>query len=180
MRIFIGTALPSALATDLDAHAAEHFNSGAWKVAAREQWHVTSLFVGERDEVLLSGIEAKVAAIAARHAPVTLWDGRLVTMPKDGPSMLWVRFTPSPGLTALHHDLANVLGTEPSIHRPYWPHITLARRRAGRVDAVEGTVVVERFRLDHITLFRSAPSPQGSVHSPIATWPLSGTAPADR
>jgi 2'-5' RNA ligase len=180
MRIFIGTALPSALATDLDAHAAEHFKSGAWKVAAMEQWHVTSLFVGERNEDLLSGIQAKVEAIAARHAPITLFDGRLVTMPKDGPTMLWVRFTPSPELTALHHDLANSLGTEPSIYRPYWPHITLARRRSGRVIAVEGNVVVDRFHLDHITLFRSAPSPQGSVHSPIASWPLSGTAPADR
>ena len=98
-------------------------------------------------------------------------------MPKQEPTMLWVRFQPNPALTALHVSLAQATGTGPSIHRPYWPHITLARAIAGHPGPVDGPVVLPLLVIDHLTLFHITPSSAGSVHHPIASWPLSGRGP---
>lgn len=178
MRIFIGTAITSPLADRIKEGAEEQLARSHWRNAPMEQWHLTSLFVGERDSSLMPRIEEQVRTVAVRTPPILLQNGRLVTMPKDAPTMLWVRFMPSPELTALHLALAAAIGAEPSAYRPYWPHITLARSRSTQVMPVDGDVMVKEFHLDQLTLFRSDPGPNGTEHSPLSTWDLSGTDPA--
>lgn len=178
MRIFIGTAIARQLADSIKKGAEEQLKRTHWREAPMEQWHVTSLFVGDRESSLMPRIEEQVRTIAARTPPIVLQNGRLVTMPKDAPTMLWVRFMPSTELTRLHLALAAAIGAAPSTYRPYWPHITLARSRYKQVMPVDGDVLVKVFRLDQLTLFRSVPGPDGTNHSPISTWDLSGTDPA--
>lgn len=177
MRIFIGTAIAPSIASAVKEHADEHLAQPRWREAPIDQWHVTSLFVGERDPALIPRIQDVVRTIAARTPPILLLKGRILTMPKEAPTMLWIRFMPSPELTHLHLALAEAIGAEPSSFRPYWPHITLARSRASQITPVDGDVLVKELKLDHLTLFRSDPGPNGTKHSSISTWDLTGTDP---
>lgn len=177
VRLFIGTAVP-IYQGDLIQHAASHeLEAPQWRVASRDQWHVTALFLGERDERNMATYLSKVAGVAARTAPIELLKGSLATMPKAAPTMLWVRFQPNPALTRLHRELAAEFGVEPSHYVPYWPHITLARSR-GRITApIDRPPLVKELMLSELTLFRSERSDHGSVHTAMGSWPLSGTGP---
>ncbi len=179
MRIFIGTSLQPETAADVGRTLQEELAAPYWRVAPVAQWHVTTLFIGERLETVIPAVSAAIAKLAESHAPILLQHGRVVTMPKQDPTMLWIRFQPNPALTAMHLELAGATGTEPSIHRPYWPHITLARSKAGKAMNIGGDVVLPSLVIDHLTLFHSTLSPEGSVHRPIASWPLTGTDPVD-
>ena len=179
MRIFLGTTIPSALCKVIQAQAGPTLNDPVWRVAPVAQWHVTALFIGERDERGLAIVQKAAAHIAQATPPISLLNGGLVTMPKEDPTMLWIRFQPEPALTALHMALAQATGTEPSTYRPYWPHITLARSRKAHTGVSNG-VVLEHLVLDRISLFRSEPSTSGTLHTELAFWPLTGTDPVDR
>lgn len=178
MRIFVGTSIALSTSNGVMEKAREELAAPYWRVAPLAQWHVTTLFIGERPEPTLQTALIETEKLADNQAPIVLLNGRITTMPKQDPTMLWVRFQPNPELTALHVALAEATGTEPSIYRPYWPHITLARAKAGKPAAVDGDVVLPYLLLDHLTLFHSKASPEGSIHAPMASWPLSGTGPA--
>ncbi len=177
MRIFIGTAVTPVLAGAVHERVAHELERTVWSPAPQTQWHVTALFIGERQDDLIPFLESALDKVADHTAPFTLKHGRLTTMPKVDPSMLWVRFHPHEALTRLHLALSTATAASPSVHRPYWPHITLARSRTGAPEQVQGPEVVERMTVDHITLFRSIPSAQGSMHTPLRTWLLKGTDP---
>ncbi len=179
MRIFIGTSLQPETAADVATTLEEELSTAFWRVAPVAQWHVTALFIGERPETMIPAVSTAIAKLAQSHSPILLQNGRVVTMPKLDPTMLWIRFQPNPALTALHLALAAATGTEPSIHRPYWPHITLARANPGKAMNIGGDVVLPSLVIDRLTLFHSTLSPHGSVHQPIASWPLTGTDPVD-
>lgn len=179
MRIFCGTTIPLDSCELIRVRVGTRLNDPGWRVAPMAQWHVTALFIGERDAASLTVVQAAVARIAQATPPISLLNGRLVTMPKDDPTMLWVRFQPEPALTSLHLALAQASGTEPSTYRPYWPHITLARSRKAAPVAMNGELILETLVLDRISLFRSDPSTGGTVHTELATWPLTGTDPVD-
>ena len=173
MRLFIGTALPAHVSASLTGQVQGFLSDPRWRAAPVEQWHVTALFIGERPAGQLERIQAEVERIASGTPHIRLSEGRLITMPKDAPYMLWVRFTPHPALTALHHALAQATGTAPSAYVPYWPHITLARTARTNAPAHNGDIVLPELMLDHLTLFRSQLAPGGMAHTPLYTWPLS-------
>ena len=100
-----------------------------------------------------------------------LQDGRLVAMPQERPSMLWVRFDPSEELSALHHELATATSTPPSQYDPMWPHITLARGK-GPLPTLSTAPIVHQLVIGELSLFRSDPGPEGTVHTALGTWPL--------
>jgi len=177
VRLFVATSLPAEEADHIMAVAGDVLGDPVWRAAPIDQWHVTALFIGDRPAGLPVPIAERVAAVAGTSAPVRLEGGRLTTMPKDDPRMLWVRFAPSPALTALHHRLAQAVGAPPSIHRPYWPHITLARARATAPPLIGGPLVLDHLVLARLTLFRSDPGVRGRTHTAVAEWPLTGKGP---
>jgi 2'-5' RNA ligase len=177
MRMFLGTTIPMDQAKELRMGIPHGAFIGEPRRVPLEQWHVTALFIGERPAASLPIIRAAALELARITPPITLCNGRPVTMPKDEPSMVWIRFRPEPRLTALHLALAERTGTAPSIHRPYWPHITLARARSKRLTPFDGDVLIERLVLKELTLFRSTPGPDGSTHEPLESWPFNGTDP---
>jgi len=177
IRLFIGTRVPENVAPLIRNAADQQLAQPMWRVAPEQQWHVTALFVGERPAKDLLGIKDAVERIASDSTQIQLQKGRLLTMPEQGPTMLWVRFDPHTELTRLHHRLAQALAMRPSHHVPYWPHITLARSR-GRITAqIDGPPLVKELMLSELTLFRSERSDHGSVHTAMGSWPLSGTGP---
>jgi 2'-5' RNA ligase len=177
IRLFVGTAISSEQAKRLEHAGGADISAPHWRIAPLAQWHVTALFLGERDARYLEDYRIKVARVAERTPPIELVEGRMVTMPKTDPTMLWTRFQPHPGLTQLHHDLAAEFGVEPSHYIPYWPHITMGRSKGKPPEIVDGPVLVKELMLRELTLFRSMPGERGSVHDPLATWPLSGRGP---
>ncbi len=142
-----------------------------WRWTPHDQWHVTALFIGYRPEKDLQDITASITSVAQTTARFTLHDGELKAMPEERPSMLWIRFAVSPELTALNSALAQALGVPPSPYSPYLPHITLARGK-GDVPSSFDVPVIHRSPIEELTLFRSDPGPDGTVHTALATWIL--------
>lgn len=170
-RLFIGTLVPAYTLEDaLKASGIREKETGL-RWAPPPQWHVTALFIGPRRENEIPAIAQKAEAATLDIASFDLLEGRWCAMPAQSPSMLWVRFLPSPHLDQLHRVLALATASPVSSFSPLWPHITMARGR------VAGTLpdtapVLDRFRVDHLTLFRSDPGPVGTVHSPLHHWRL--------
>lgn len=177
IRLFIGARVPGNVVPLIRSAAGQHLEHASWRVAPEQQWHVTALFIGERPAKDLPGIQAGVERIVVDTPVIRLENGALRTMPEDGPTMLWVRFDPHAELTRLHHRLAQALFMPPSQHVPYWPHITLARSRGKTDELQHDPTVLKEFPLSELTLFRSQPGPQGTIHTPLITWPLGRTGP---
>ncbi len=170
LRLFVGTSLPDDVIRSIRAAAALHLRLPGWRPMPELQWHLTALFLGNRPAAELEGIRRTVRAIAADTPRFSVANGRLVTMPRERPYMLWVRFDPDPVLTALHKRLAEALGLPPDARDPYWPHITLARSSSAMPLVLEESVCLERFAIDHLTVFSSHLHPAGSVHRPLASY----------
>ena len=176
-RLFIGTQVPPSTADLITEAMGRELSRPHWRVAPPAQWHVTSLFIGARPLDQLEIIKEKVRTIAARTTPFILTEGRPVLMPKEVPEMVWVKFQASPELTRLHHTLAAAMAMPPSSYVPYWPHITLARCKGVAPSLSEVQLHLSDFEVNALTLFRSESGPAGTIHRPIAEWPLSGTGP---
>lgn len=171
IKLFIGTSIAPALAEQIALRAAPLAGMEGWRWSPKQQWHVTTLFIGQRDEADVQVISAAIERACTQYGPITLHTGQLLAMPEDRPGMLWVRFTPSEDLSILHHALASATSTPPSPHQPYVPHITLARGKS--TPPIEGTpVVVPYLTLRQLTLFRSDPGPARTTHTPLGTWPF--------
>ena len=158
--------------TDLIRNAAHEFlKDDRWRMAPIAQWHVTALFIGERNSDDLSRTEEAMITVAHSTAPIVVRNGRICSMPEPEPHMLWVRFDPDPTLTGLHLQLAEATATRPSKYLPIVPHITLARSRRSPPPASSG-VIIEELQLDHLSLFRSELHHAGVIHHLLRTVPL--------
>lgn len=170
LRLFVGTSLPEHTIETIHRSAGGAMNRTEWRTLPKLQWHLTALFLGNRPAEELPMISKAVRAIASETPRFHVLNGRLVTMPETGPYMLWVRFDPSPVLTELHRRLSDALGLAPDTRQPYWPHITLARSSSTMPLMREETVCLERFPIDHLTVFSSELHPAGSVHTPLDSY----------
>lgn len=170
-RLFIGTpVLPTILAPKLK-HLMMREDQPNLRWTPEQQWHVTALFIGTRSDEELPDIAHKAESASRELSAFDLLEGRLCAMPNERPSMLWVRFLPSQQLEQLHRILAEATGTPVSSFSPMWPHITLARGKPVPFHSGE-PLVLDRFKVDRLTLFRSDPGPQGTLHSPLHCWQL--------
>ncbi|MBL8002969.1 MAG: RNA 2',3'-cyclic phosphodiesterase [Flavobacteriales bacterium] len=170
LRLFVGTSLPEPVIAGIRRCAAPLLQAPGWRVMPELQWHLTALFLGNRPAGEVAGIRRLVRSVAAETPRFHVLNGRLVTMPEERPTMLWVRFDPNPVLTELHRRLADALGLAPDARTPYWPHITLARSSGVVPFHREESVCMERFAIDHLTVFSSELHPAGSVHTPLASY----------
>ena len=171
MRLFIGHATDHADRTSIQQRAKATLSDRAWRIALKEQWHVTLLFLGEVDPERTGAISASIGTIARNSTSIELRDGKLCAMPAHAPRMLWVRFDPDPAFTALHHELAEAIGIPIEKDRAIVPHITIARTKQ-RPMPIEPIVILDRYVIDHLTLFQSTLDPRGAIHKPIGTWTL--------
>ncbi len=168
VKVFIGTSISPDLAERISPQAKLLVCSAGWRWSPIVQWHITSLFIGQRDETELQDLSLAMERCCKHHGPITLNDGKLIAMPEERPTMLWVRFTPSAELLALHQALANATSTPPSPYDPLWPHITLARG-TGALPALSAPVLIPSLTLDQLSLFRSDPGPDGTIHTALDT-----------
>ena len=186
MRLFVALTPPGEVVEALQSVTAglrERAPDLRW--TPPEQWHVTLVFLGEVGEGVASELARRLDRAAARHPPLSL---ALGGGGQFGHRVLWTGVQGDrDGLRRLA-DSARAAARRsrlPVPHRPYRPHLTLARADG----AADLSSLVERLALwpglpwvaRQLYLVRSRLSagPQGSArHEPIASWPLAG--PSER
>lgn len=126
-RIFVGLKIGPEIAGQLEASAAELRETRARLVAASD-FHLT--LVPPWQEVLIDQAIGKLRLVAGMFTPFPLQLQHLGYGPQPRrPSLLWVDCEVTDELTALRDALMQAFPQEDS--RPFRPHVTLARIRAG-------------------------------------------------
>ena len=145
-----------------------------------QNWHLTLAFLGSVPDGRRADLEARLARAAARHQPLSL---RLSGSGQFGTRVLYVGVAGD--VLALGRLAASVAAAArrakvPVDDRPYRPHLTLARLRAGTsladlaaaLASYEGPV----WTADAIDLMESSPGGPGLPPSYVsrARWRLAG------
>ena len=139
----------------------------AFDVPGRPDWHMTVVFLGERDD------DAPVrAAIDALRLPPAgpLEPRRLLELPKRHPRVLAVEYAdPTGRCTALQGAVADALGM--AERRRWLPHVSIARlkERPSRPETLEGLA----FTPEALTLYRShLGGGRPARYEALRSWPL--------
>lgn len=138
--------------------------------------HLTLRFLGATGALQRAGIEAGVAALAARRGPAWAQSGALEAWPSPrAPRVLVLLLTPDAALAELAaalETLARDCGF-PAENRRFRPHFTLARARPGTVlQAAAPAAAPFACRVDRLSLVRSTPTPSGSRYDEVSSWAL--------
>jgi 2'-5' RNA ligase len=185
MRLF-AAVLPSETAVDELALALERLrglpDAGELRWMEHAAWHFTLAFYGEVDEALLPELERRLALAAHRHDPYEL---RLAGGGRFAHRALWAGAegdrTAMRRLAESAAAGARRAGVSMEEHRPYTPHLTIARNR-GHVDLRPYVAALADFTgtawtSDRLDLVRSN-LPVGGVpgeqprYETVAAWPL--------
>jgi 2'-5' RNA ligase len=181
MRLFTGLDLPDDVVGNLERLL------GELRPAARIAWskpanlHITTKFIGEWPEERLDELKRELAAVPERAA-IEVAVAKVGFFPNArAPRVFWCGVE-GQGLERLAADTDAAtarLGIEPE-HRPFSPHLTLARIKE-RVDlsaldaAIAGLDAQElgRFTASRFFLYRSRLQPGGSVYTKLSEFPFS-------
>jgi RNA 2',3'-cyclic 3'-phosphodiesterase len=189
-RLFIAVPLPDDAATAIrsivDEVQAEALPAGARDVrwVRLDGLHLTLRFLGPTPEERIEPTAAAVEAVAAAATgPFELELGGSGTFPPQGrPRALWVGIREgAEELGRLAAELDAALGAAgwPSDHRPFRPHLTLARSDG----IAAGTLVAGRLasamadrripvRVDRVGLFESVTGGGPARYVPVTSSPL--------
>lgn len=177
MRLFVALLPPPEALAEVEAAVAPCRT--AWpelRWTAAEHWHITLAFLGEVEERVLDGLQARLARVAARHAPVDLAFGaagrfgdRVLWLGVDGPRERLARLA---GAVAAQ---AAKAGAGRPDRKPYHPHLTLARvRHQADLRPVVGELAGfsgRPWRAESMHLVRSHLGPP-LRYEPLASWSL--------
>lgn len=184
MRAFIAIELPEAVRLELAELRARLKGSGIrarW--TAPQSMHLTLRFLGEVTEAQAEAIQARLSQCYAAESQFTLVVAGVGAFPNTGrPSVVWAGVTSSDGdlerVQAAAEAVCRGIGLEPET-RAYHPHITLGRLREPRnggplseVLAREADFEGGAFTATGATLFESALSPEGAVHTVRGRMPF--------
>lgn len=147
-----------------------------------EAFHVTLRFLGPTSEARVPALVEAVRRETAGLVPFTLALGAIGTFPHERrPRVVFVAVEPQAKAAALAAAVERgvvAAGFAPE-ERPFHPHLTLGRvreqRRLARLPAVERAAPAP-FPVESLVLFRSQPSPAGSLYTPLAQIALGGVA----
>ena len=192
-RLFIAVPLPDdaveAVRSIVDQVRAEPLPEGARDVrwVRLDGLHLTLRFLGPTPEDRIEPTQdALQAAAAAAAGPIDIELGGAGTFPPEGrPRALWIGITQgAEALGRLARELDMGLGAAgwPSDHRPFRPHLTLARSDG----VAAGTLVARRLagamadhripvRVDRLALFESVTGGGPARYVPVASTQLGMT-----
>jgi 2'-5' RNA ligase len=162
-RAFVAIKPPESVLDAVEECVAK-LDLGDAKRTPRAQWHITVQFLGNHadvDEVVgaLDGLGTAPASIQL------VGGGGVRTVASLGAQPLpWLR-----ELAAEVEGRLAPLGHEPE-HRPYRPHLTLARGR--RLPGLGDEPVGDPWLVSGLVVFESQTKPSGAVHIPRAEIPL--------
>jgi RNA 2',3'-cyclic 3'-phosphodiesterase len=147
--------------------------------------HLTLKFLGETDPDRISGIQNKLTETLAAFAPFRLSMNSAGVFPNtQRPRVLWVGLKDDDGaLETLQSNIEKALESVgfPIEHRPFSPHLTLARVKSPKgkkelkdeLDAVnqEG-IDPHPFDVVGVHLYESQLTPTGSIYTVLANFKL--------
>lgn len=186
MRLFAATIPPPGALTELaSAVGALRRLPGADQLrwTTPEGWHFTLAFYGEVAEDVVPDLRERLARAAHRHDPYEL---RFAAGGRFGHRVLW---TGAEGDRTAMRQLAGAVaaagrraGLRLEEHRPYAPHLTIARSRTGGADLVPFVSALAGFETaawteGELHLMRSrlpgggTPGAQPRYES-VGSWPL--------
>jgi 2'-5' RNA ligase len=176
LRLFVALDLPgaarSAFARFRDAAA----DPAVWRALPESSFHVTLAFLGHRPEEQVEQLVAVLRALEPRTAP-ELALGAGLLLPSRRARVLTVALEdPGGTLRSLQAELGAALAGaalyEPEA-RPFRPHVTVARLRAGAraPRALEVAPESLAFTGGAVTLYRSRLGRGGAVYEPLFAVP---------
>ncbi|WP_431771720.1 RNA 2',3'-cyclic phosphodiesterase [Streptomyces cucumeris] len=185
MRLFAAVLPPEEAMVELAARVdALHALPGAdgLRWTERAGWHFTLAFFGEVDEEVLPGLHTRLARAAHRHEPHTL---RLAGGGRFADRVVWVGVDGDSaalkGLADSAEAGARRAGVPMDRHRPYHPHLTIARNR-GATSLAPYVAELADFAgrvwpVRELSLVRSHPPTPGVAgrqprYEVVAAWPL--------
>lgn len=186
MRLFLAVNLSQAMLDAVGAAvAAVPVTRPPWRWSARETWHVTLKFIGQRPPADVERIAAALARVGGRHAPFDLALGGLDGFPNlRRPRVLFYRVAEGEDpVAALARDVdaavTAALALEPE-GRPFHAHVTVARiktsppgavlERLGSSPPVAGPVQ----RVESFDLMESQTGRGGAKYTRLKQFALSG------
>ena len=187
MRLFAAVVPPDDVTAELASAAAASRDlpgSGELRWTARESWHFTLTFLAEVDEETVPALTARLERAAHRTPPFSL---ALRGGGHFGDRALWVGT--AGGVAELRllarrtEAAARKAGLAVEEHRPYRPHLTLARGRGGTdlgpfadaLDAFRGAPwTVRELTLVRSELPRSGVPGERPRYEALGRWPLGG------
>lgn len=189
LRLFFGLPVAGAAADALQTVCQRLADLPAWRQTPRLNWHLTLVFLGAIDEVLLPELVALGERACAAHAPFSGRLDRLGWLPgRRRPRLLAALAADAAPFQPLHTTLkdgAEALGFAIET-RPLLPHVTLLRRRKSiAVDADEpalDTVAAHPpsatgdilLPVAELVLYQSVPGAAGPRYLPLWQAPLTG------
>jgi 2'-5' RNA ligase len=180
MRLFTALDLPADVVKNLEELLRR------LKPRAKIQWtrpenlHITLKFIGEFPEERLDGLKQALGNVP-RRGPIPVGIRRVGFYPNPhAPHSFWCGIE-APGIEALAADVesaAAAVGVERE-KRPFSPHLTLARirKQVPMQSLREGIVALPslefgEFLAHAFYLYRSVPSPGGSVYTKLSEFTL--------
>lgn len=167
-RLFTALDVPAAAHDRLQTLTTDAFEA-RW--TPPEKYHVTLRFIGEVTDERAQAIAEALRDVEA--APVTLRPRGLTTFPsRRKPRVLVVSFEKTPALSSLYRAVEEALEAVdvPPEERTYHPHLTIARLKGARPEAVHTYLRAQkRLELDPLPveqfhLYESALRPEGALH----------------
>ncbi len=145
------------------------------RFARPEALHLTLRFLGD---ARLERLERMRPALERAAAECVATVGRLAGLglfpPRGEPRVLWLGIELDESVLVLQRaveEAAVEAGFAPE-RRPFRPHLTLGRFRAGARRPELGEIEPVSAPLERLVLYRSQLRPEGAVHTPIASFDL--------
>lgn len=189
MRVFVGIALPEAVRDAVHEHVERQrrdLPSARW--VNRENYHITLVFLGEREGSEAQQVESALAPVFGGSRPFVARLASAGAFPPQRPArVLWIGMERAAPLRELHSRVVAALPAGLATledRRPYHAHVTVARcKRPWPRAAVQRWVAAlpgaigESFEVDRGVLFESRLHPDGARYRELRTFRFEEAAP---
>jgi 2'-5' RNA ligase len=178
-RLFVALELPAGARERIAAWQGRALggHGRALRLVPAPSLHVTLAFLGHHPEEEIEAIAAAALAGAGELPAPVLEPVAVKGVPPRRPRLWAIDLADSGGrATAVQAAVAGPLAAggwyEPE-NRPFWPHVTVARLRAGgRAPRVEEPPPRGEFKAREVVLYRSRPSRAGADYQALARMTL--------
>jgi RNA 2',3'-cyclic 3'-phosphodiesterase len=172
LRLFVALDLPDAARAALARFRDAAADPAVWRPLPQASFHVTLAFLGHRPEEDVDRVADVLRGLAPWTAPQSALGEGLLLPPRRARVLTVALADPGGALGALQAEVAAGLAAagvfEPEA-RPFRPHVTVARLRAGARAPRTLAAAPEAlsFTAGAVTLYRSRVGRGGSVYEPL-------------
>lgn len=181
-KIFLGFRIPKEVAKRVGKRL-EAWKDLPLRLTKEENLHVTLLFIGFRYDEDIALVAERLRELSPRIEEFDLFFDRIALLPEEGKnarSLLWYTGPESTELLTLYNCVREALDIEDAPRKSFRPHITLARVRKEKWDALSEKPNLESswatsIPISSILLFESVFSKEeGLRYEALEEFPLEG------